>query len=116
MIDVPDIPTWNPTPIIMPTYNEPTMPAGYEAKGQIIGRTSPTTARPGETINVSAAVKNTGWDNGNFALVLMRGTYEVRRVNVGQVNALQTSGVKTMSVTAPTGVASVTYTLECRQI
>lgn len=106
-----------PGMIGIPGFEPPAMPAMPTAHGQIVGRRSPITAHRGETITISAAVKNTAnMTDGNFILVLMRGTSEVSRVNVGNVFGSFTSGVKTMSVTAPMTGESVTYTLECRRV
>lgn len=109
------------SPYVPPTMGIPETPdfptidiPSFEPLGKIVGRASPRTAHGGETITITAAVRNDGGIPGTFTLVLKRSGNEEGRVSVGYLTIGATSTTKTIRVTAPNVNGDVTYTLECR--
>lgn len=99
--------------------NAPTcgyVPPALPAKGDVVSLDYPTSAINGESITISARVKNIGESPGNFYLCLYSGASELRRISAGAIAPEFTSTSKSMTTTVPSSGTSVNYTVKCIRI
>ena len=86
------------------------------AKGKIVNFSYPASAKTNERISIRASVQNTGTASGTFKLQLFKGTRRVTQSSPFSVANGQTSPTKSMYVTTPSSVASISYQIKCVRI